>query len=280
MTTAWYYDHYKKGTFPHQQKLCEAVRGTKYNLDGQKQVSTLHFTRIATNPLTLRLRALQKALDQLKLKINRINAEIQKTITEQFNKGDAFNMAMRLHTQDSPLKTGGAAIEEITLPRNKTVILRHDTVHFALYNYFTNLGSILDRLAFEINMLYQLGDWVEEKLDWLRLTNPKDRFLCCLNVKDKNLAEFTQAQTASFKKVPAYRNRLIHDSIIHTVIEGVGFPREFRVFLPRDPNRGKTQWDVDAIEFCKKARADALKLLDGSYKLMLQHLQTHGKPPW
>ncbi len=280
MTTAWYYDYYEKGTFPHQQEFCDAVRWTKCNLDGQLLVSPTHLTRVATNPLTLRLRTLQEVLHKLEIEINYINAEIEKTTSEQFNKSKPFGTMISLHTQDSQLETGGAAIEEISLPGNKSITLRYDTVHFALYDFFTNLGSILDRLAYEINLLYELGDWVKDRLDWVKLTNLSDRFLCGLSVKDQNLAEFIKGQKVNFEKVLNYRNRLIHDSIISTGIEMIGFPHEFHVFLLQDLEDAKSQIDEDAIKFCEKVKADVLKLLDGSYKLMLQHLQTHGKPPW
>jgi len=280
MTTAWYYDYYEKGAFPHQKQLCDAVRGTQCNLDGQLQVSAMHFTGVPTNALTLRLRTLQDVLHRLEEEINHINAQIKESTNDQFNKGNHLPGNVRLHTQDSQLETGGAAIEEISLSENQPIVFRYDTVHFALYDFFTNLGSILDRLAYETNLLYVLGDWVKDRLDWLRLTNLGARFLNDLSCKDKNLAKFIQDQTANFEKLPDYRNRLIHDSIISTAIEKVGFPFKFHVFLPRNPRDAGSVMDLNAIEYCKKAKADVLKLLDQSYKLMLQNLQTHGKPPW
>ena len=153
-------------------------------------------------------------------------------------------------------------------------------VHFSIFDFFVNLMSILDRLAYEINLLYELGDWVEENMDWLKLTNPKNRFLCCLNVKDKKLAGFIKAQKTSFAQVPAYRNRLIHDSIISTRIERVDSPFKFQVFLPQKPTKQKSKADVDLIRFCEKAKVDILNLLDESYRLMLQHYQNYGRPPW
>lgn len=297
MTTPWYYDYYEKGTFRHQQKLCDAVKWAQQcNLEGQRVVPTtlIHqlsdgtekeyrttaLTEIPTNPLTLRLRALQKALNQLEEEINYINAEIEETTYDQFDKSKFFLMQRTFNAQDSSLETGGAPIEEINFPGNKTIRFHYDKVYFALYDFFTNIGSVLDRLAYEINLLYELGDWLKDKLDWLKLTNQRDKFFRGLNVKDQNLAKFIQDQKPNFEKVPDYRNRLIHDSIISTDIETVGFPYKFHVFLPQDPKDAKSQMDVDGTEFCKKAKADVLKLLDRSYELMLQHLQTHGNPPW
>lgn len=296
MTTPWYYDYYEKGVFPYQQELCKAVAWTRCNLEGQQKVpttiirmssngtekeyKTTALTEIPINPLTLRLRALQKALNQLEEEINHINAEIQEATNDQFDKSRFFTMGRTFHAQDSSLETGGAPVEEISFPGNKTIRFHYDKVYFALYDFFTNLGSVLDRLAYEINLLYELGDWLEERIDWFRLVNPRNRFLCCLNNKDKNLAEFIQAQATNFKRMLTYRNRLIHDSIIRADIETVGFPHKFHVFLPRDPNKQKTQRDVDAVVFCKKTKANVLKLLDEGYRLMLQHHKNYGNPPW
>lgn len=296
MITSWYYEYYEKGKFPHQQELCNAVAWSQCNLEGQQKVpatmirmssngtekeyKTIALTEIPINPLTLRLRALQKALKQIEEEINHVNAEIEKTTKDQLDKSKFFSMQRSFNAQDSSLETGGAPIEEISFPANKTIRFHYDKVYFALYDFFTNLGSVLDRLAYEINLLYELGDWIEERIDWFRLVNQRNRFLCCLNNKDKNLAELIQAQVTNFKKVPTYRNRLIHDSIISTNIETIGFPHKFQVLLPREPNKQKSLRDVDAIEFCKKAKTGVLKLLDGSYELMLQHFQTFGKPPW
>ena len=280
MTTAWYYDYYEKGMFPHQQALCDAVRWTKCTLDGQVLVSPTQLTGVPTNPLTLRLRTLQNVLDQLEKEINCINKEIEKKTNEQINRCELFEMYCSLHTQDSKFETGGAAIEEISLCGNKPIILRYDTLHFALYDFFTNLGSILDRLAYEINLLYGLGDWLKDTLDWVKLTNPSKSFLKSLILKDQNLAKFIQNRTPNFKKVPDYRNRLIHDSIITTKIEAIGFPRRFCILLLQDPKDVKSRIDVDAIKFCKEVKANLLELLDGSYELMLQYYRAHGAPPW
>ena len=186
MTTSWYYDYYEPGTFPHQQELCEAVASTPYNLEGAQEISPGHLTRTLNNPLTLRLRALQRVLNWLEGEINHINAEIKETVYAQLNEAQEFGFSIRIHAQDSRLETGGAPVEEISFTANKTIRFHYDKVYFALYDFFTNLGSILDRLACEINLLYELGDWIEERIEWFRLVNQRNRFLCCLNHKDKS----------------------------------------------------------------------------------------------
>ena len=62
MATPWYYEYYETGVFPHQQQLCDAVRWTKYNLEGQRLKSPTVLSAIRGNPLTIRLLALDEAL--------------------------------------------------------------------------------------------------------------------------------------------------------------------------------------------------------------------------
>lgn len=282
MTTAWYYDFFEPGKFPHQETLCRKVAWI-YGFEGQRRISTDTLSAPIVNPLTLRLRSLTKALNKLKREVNKTNTSIKKVTKSQLQKSNHFGMSGIFHSQDSHLKTEGAPVEEIELgtdPPAKLYIY-HKNIHSALFDYFANLHSILDRLAYEVNMLYELGNWIEDRLDWNKLVNPKkQRLLNRLVCKDVNLGTFIKKQIKNFENVSFYRNRLLHDGFISTKIEREGFPREFCVFLPQEPNDVNSSNDVNAIVYCKGLKANILTLLDESYKLMLQHYQTHGKPPW
>ena len=87
-----------------------------------------------------------------------------------------------------------------------------------------------------------------------------------------------------FELATRYRNRLVHDGVIRIeVIIGLVANRGrqgISVKLAENPADDSSQMNVDAIEFCNKAKADVLKLLDRSYALMLQHHQVYGDPPW
>lgn len=280
--TAWYYDYYEPGSFPHQQKLCEEVAWT-CGLEGQKRKSETVLSAPIANPLTLRLRSFSKALDKLKREVREVNNSIKRATNTQLEKVKHFEMGITFHSQDSHLKTEGAPIEEIELYADKAdkLYFYHKNVHSALYDYFTNLGSVLDRLAYELNMFYKLGKWIEENLDWNKLVNPKkQRLLTHLIEKDDNLGMFIKEKSNSFEKVSDYRNRLIHDGVISTKIDLEGFPRKFHVCLPHTPRDPNSPQDEDAIDYCKILKANLLILLDGSYKRILEHINTHGKPPW
>lgn len=282
MTTAWYYDFYEPGKFPHQETLCRKVAWI-CSFEGQKHTSTATLSAPIANPLTLRLRSLTKALNKLKSEVNTTNTSIKKVTNTQLQKSNYFGMSGTFHSQDSHLKTEGAPVEEIELDTDppEKLYIYHKNIHSALFDYFANLNSILDRLAYEINMLYELGNWMKDQLDWNKLVNPnKQGFLNRLVCKDVNLGTFIKKQITNFKKVSSYRNRLLHDGLINTKIEREGFPRKFYVFLPQAPNDPNSPSNVNAIDYCKILKANLLILLDGSYNHILEHINTQGNPPW
>lgn len=285
--TSWYFDYYEPGTFPHQQDLCKAVEWTKCNLEGRQLVSPTCLTGMPANPLTIRLLALREAVDRLQSNVTPINEAIMKQAEKKFSKGKMFEMGGTLITQQSDsIKTGGAPVEVIKISGKRTAIeWRYDITHLALYEFFTNFGSVLDRLAYETDLLYGLQ---AKKVDWPKLvdtTKGKDnKYWKNLNSKDTKLAKFIKHYKPKLKTALDYRNRLVHDGIIKITAD-IGLLANkgkagLSVKLPRDPNDNNSPMDVDALEFCRKAKEDVLKLLDKSYELILQHLQTHGKPPW
>jgi len=276
MTTAWYYDHYEKGAFPHQQQLCEAVEWIKgCNLEGRQLISPTHLTAPIANPLTIRLLALRKALKQLESSINTTRGKIKKQVEEQFAKHKSFGMQGTFEAQGSSADTLGAPILEIEIGENKPFKFQHAMVHLALYEFFTNFGSILDRLAYEINMLYNL-QIPKVKIDWGQLT--KETNLTKIGGKDKELAASLGNYMGKLKTATRFRNRIVHDGMIKVDIDisimGLS------VNLAQDPDNETSPMNKDAVSFCEETKADILKLLDGSYELILQHIETQGKPPW
>ena len=148
-------------------------------------------------------------------------------------------------------------------------------VHLALYEFFTNFGSILDRLPYEINMLYNL-QIPKVKIDWGQLT--KETNLTKIGGKDKELAASLGNYMGKLKTATRFRNRIVHDGMIKVDIDisimGLS------VNLEQDPDNETSPMNKDAVSFCEETKADILKLLDGSYELILQHIKTQGKPPW
>jgi hypothetical protein len=278
--TPWYYDYHEPGTFPHQQELCKAVEWTRCNLEGRRLVSPTHLTDIPANPLTIRLLALRGAIIQLESNANPINEAIKKQADRAFSKGKMFGIGGTLVTQQSgSIKTSGAPIEVIRISgKRKPIEWSYYITHLALYEFFSNLSSVTDRLAFEIDLLYKLNI---RKVDWPKLTDmspSKDKHWKSLNNKDSNLARFINNYAPKFVKALAYRNRLVHDGIIR--LEANFSVSGLSIYLAQNPDDVNAIMDVDALIFCKHTKEDILRLLDRSYDLMLQHHKTHGNPPW
>jgi hypothetical protein len=290
MTTPWYYDYYEPGKFPYQQKLCKALEWTSCNLEGQNLVPTVlidssgHTTETfkltgqASNPLTLRLKALTKSHNKLKNELREINTSLNKAV-------NYIGMKGTFHTQKSNLKTEGSPVEEIEIEFDGYKIPKlyfyHHKVHHALFDYFVNLSCILDRLAYEISTLYEHGIWIEDRMDWNMITSSKNpKYMNSLIVKDIGLGTFIKEKAPNFIDVSSYRNRLVHDGVLKKDIENNGFPRKFHVYLPNKPNDPNSLNTIDALDYCTKLKNDVLLLLNNSYKLILKHIEDKGNPPW
>ena len=273
MTIGWYYD---KVAFPHQQQLCKAVEWIRgCNLEGGQLISPTHLTAPIANPLTIRLLAFSKALQQLENSINPTREKIKKQVDEEFDKHKSFGMKGTFKAQSSSANNLGAPIETIEIGENEPFDFHHAIVHLALYEFFTNLGSILDRLALEINMLYNL-QIPKVKIDWGQLTQETN--LTELEGKDENLSALLRNYQKKFYKAVRYRNRIVHDGMIKVEID-ISITG-LNVNLAQDPDNEKSPMNEDAVSFCEETKADILKFLDGSYELILQHIETQGKPPW
>ncbi len=270
MTTSWYYDSHEKGAFPHQQQLCDAVRWTKYNLEGQKLKSPTVLSAIQGNPLTIRLLALDEALERFD-NAKTIDKKIKELAEEQFRKNGHSSMGGTWKDESSSLNTKGAPIEIIEIAGERFEF-RHVDIQLALYEFFTSFGSILDRLTYEIDMLYKLGIPQQNRY-WGTLTNAKGKYLAILKGKTEDLANLLGDYVTKFKMAIRYRNRLVHDGIIHFEVERghIGL----RINLAEKPDDDESNFNVNAIEFCEDKKKEVLTLLNESYMLMLQYFENH-----
>ncbi|MFC2017321.1 hypothetical protein ACFLUD_02775 [Chloroflexota bacterium] len=262
MATPWYYDYYEKGAFSHQQQLCDAVRWSKYNLEGQKLKSPTVLSAINANPLTIRLLALDEALKHFN-NAKTIDKKIKELAREQFDKNKFFLMGGTWNAESSSLNTRGAPIEIIEIAGER-LEFKHIDIHLALYEFFTNFGSVVDRLAYEIDKFYELNI-SRYYLDWGKLTSKPE--LDKLSRKNEVLAKLLSEYRNKFYNATRYRNRLTHDGIIHFEVEC----RHTGVFIGLGENPDdESAFNVDAIRFCEDKKEEVLTLLDESYKLMLQ----------
>lgn len=273
-TTTWYYDSYEPETFPSQEKLCKAAAWTPYNLELQRASKSV-LPRSPGNPMTIRLRALGEALSRMCTYVESLGQEIKSIANGQFEKKTFFFLTERFYGKDGASGGSGAPVEIIEIQHDgkKTRLeFRWVDVHLALYGFFTNFGSVLDRLSYEVNLLYQLG---ARRIDWPRLLgvgHESPKTWNSLNGKDAQLASFIRTQAPTVERASLYRNRLVHDGLIDFNPE-ISY-RGITIWLRR-PRDNSSPMNANALEFCKQAKSDVLKLLDGSYFLMLQYFQAH-----
>lgn len=267
MTTPWYYDYYEPGKFPHQQQLCDAVRWTKYNFEGQKRKSPNVLSAILGNPLTIRLLALNEALKHFD-NVKTIDKKIKELSREQFDKNKFSSMFSTWKAESSSLNTKGAPIEIIEIAGER-LELKYIDIQLALYEFFTGFGSILDRLAHEIDKFYELNI-PRYNLGWGKLTSTSN--LSKLSSTNKTLADLIKQYQGKFHTATRYRNRLIHDGIIRLEVDYGSF-KGLIINLAQDPDDDTSPFDENAISFCEQKKEEVLTLLDESYRLMLQDYQ-------
>ncbi|MFC2033987.1 hypothetical protein ACFLTT_01095 [Chloroflexota bacterium] len=255
MATPWYYESHEKGAFPHQQQLCNAVRWTKYNLEGQRLKSQTVLSAIRGNPLTIRLLALDEAL-KLFDNAKATDKKIKEQVREQLSKKKSFLMSGTWKAESSSLNTMGAPIEAIEIGGEEPLEFRYVDIHLALYEFFSNFGSVIDRLAYEIDKLYELNI-PRRYLGWGKLTSKSE--LDKLSRKDEVLANILCEYQKNFCTATRYRNRLIHDGIIN--FEAVPSLTGVFIGLGENPDDDESAFNVDAIRFCedKKRSIDAIE---------------------
>ena len=112
MATPWYYEYYEAGVLPHQQQLCDAVRWTKYNLEGQRLEPLTVLSEIRGNPLTIRLLGLNDALKHFS-NAKTVDKKIKEREEGQFRESKLFSMHGTWTAENSSLNTKGAPIEII-----------------------------------------------------------------------------------------------------------------------------------------------------------------------
>jgi hypothetical protein len=272
--TKWYYNAHCKGAFPSQQLLCDTVRWTNCNLEGQKRNPT-GLSAIQGNPLTIRLLALDQGFKKFD-NFKQIEKKIKKLSREKFKNKQPFMMSGTWEAENSTFNTMGAPIEVVKEGKEE-LELRHIDIQRALYEFFTNFGSILDRLAYEINLLYALGI-KPYYLDWGSLTKKENKYFCSLMGKNQDLANLLTNYAIKLKMATRYRNRLAHDGIIKVEID-ISIINS-GIMLAEYPDDNNSLMNVDAIRFCENTRIDLLNLLNNSYEIMYQHSKTFGNPPW
>ena len=147
------------------------------------------------------------------------------------------------------------------------------------YKFFTNFGSVMDRLAIEIELLYGIE---ENKIDWTKLIDKRqkhNRAWKKLFSKDSHLALYIEKYRSIFEKAYDYRNRLIHVGLVDFTVNYHdpynNYPGFFIILGNKSNN---TTYNDDALKLCTSIKKDLLELLDSSYEMMIRYYKSLSEP--
>jgi len=202
--------------------------------------------------------------------------EIGEAAETSFRTDGHFFMSSKFHGGDAGPDGRGAPVDKVQFTVQgwpRTVEFKWIEMHLALYAFFSNFGSILDRLSFEVNLMYELR---ARKVDWAKLLGVPPfpvKLLQALHEKDAKLADFVKSQAPLFEKAIGYRNRLVHDGLIEFNPEITH--RGIAVWLRENPSDAASEMNVNALAFCGRTKADMLNLLNQSYSQMLAYFRAN-----
>jgi|SRR5271157_510295 len=289
-----YYEDYYSGRFPNQQLLCEAI---------DRNNAGCLLQTMEANPLTIRLLVAEDAVNQLeKLIDDESNTKISELITvvstelqtNPFSVGLNWGTASIYYTSGSGISNPTPYLTDplgYLRTRQLTPMLRYDSsqlhlvneekyafplasAHIAVYNYFSNYGSVLDRFANEINRLYSLGINAT-KVDWGTIIQKINRLV----TKDLPLkSAISSYDYSNSDLLLKYRNRLIHDGLIPLRAEVTALNR-WVVYAP-DYFNNPSNLTKNVSELCRNAQNALVKFLNNCYGLILSQLGKNGQPPW
>jgi hypothetical protein len=289
-----YYEDYHSRRFPNQQLLCESIDRANNGCLLQTDEA---------NPLTIRLLVSEEAVNYLQELINHeSDTKILSLITVLNTEleSDPFSYGLNWETNLVYFSSGSGIASPtpcITDPNNffrtrhLPPIFRRESsqlrfvneedyafplamAHIAVYNYFSNYGSILDRFSNEINRLYSLGIR-DLQIDWGKIIQNVN----ILGAKDTQLASAISTYHSSDSEIlMKYRNRLIHDGLIPLRAEVTRMNR-WVVYAPDYPNN-PSNLTKDVLVLCRNTQNALVQFLNNCYGLILSQLRSFGQPPW
>jgi len=240
-----YFEDYHFGELKNQKSLCKAVKETGYSIETYD-----------ANPMTIRLLI---AHDNLK-QIICLASQWHTTGPLIINMGNSSPL---------PMVSGALSYDPIVRPDNhNTKSFNLIEVHKALFGFFSNLNSAMDRLAYEINILYQI-EMNKPIIDWAYFFGNahKDPQKPIPLLKD--IVNNHNKQRINW--IIECRNRLLHDGILNVELNGSIYLQKY----PGDSNKDvKTQMKDE----CENAYSEIVHTIDEIYGSLLTQIETWGLP--
>jgi hypothetical protein len=265
---------YAKGELPNQERLCDHLRKKgKFGIIEDDK----------SNPMTIRLLLAREGLDQIIDFCNSLNNSIKDQSSWETPDGYTVEPFLAHSTAASgcvaytpTLKIDPQPKFSVSTPwkfisyQGNYHLMREDTSSVYLFNfykglyvYFTNFGSSLDRIRYEIEKLYNCPSNLIEH--WSRLTKSTNKTIFWFNSQGwSNLTRITtSARSIDITKCCQHRHRLVHDGFLLIKVS----PDKYRVEIPDDPEN-PVCWN-EASSFCEKKFRDLIVLLNDIYDCMV-----------
>lgn len=255
-----FYERYYRGKLESQTALCRELRQhPDCAIDSDKE-----------NPMTIRLRATRETLDGIGKAVRQANhfaEQMGLPIPPLSSDGNLFNW---LH-KTTPLSGAGFKMPRFRDPNaGKKLKIHLAELHKHLYSFYTNGGSCLDRLGWELNRVYGLG-----------LSVRAADFGTVRGIVEKEKEQrpglyrlFDSQVCKDAVNFMTYRQHMVHDGIVPLEV------RE-RVYLPDgfDEQHQPTGFSREPVGLCQQHFAAIEGLIDAAYRVMWEEYQVKGEPP-
>lgn len=254
-----FYEKYYPGKLISQTTLCRALRRHRaYAIDFDQ-----------ANPMTIRLLFTHAALDGIGEVTRRVDHFARQVRLNNPPMTSGINLNLWLSTSP-PLSGSGASVLHDPNAEEKLKVRLID-LHKHLYSFYTNGGSCLDRLGWEVNRVYELG-----------LSDRAVGFGAVKNKVLKNKSQWPHLyqlfsdpkykdRIEDFKD---YRNRMVHDGIVPLDVRD-------RVYLPDgfDEQHQPTVFSREPVGLCQQHFAAIEGLVDATYQVMWEEYQSTKRLP-
>ncbi len=239
MDSKIYFEDYCSGKFQNQKTLCRITKekGSSIETNG-------------ANPMTIRLLVAHDDLHIIKTLASKWK------FVKDASGFNAFN-----NPSDAPRVSGALSYEVIVCPGKFDFI----DVHKALFGFFSNLNSAMDRLAFEIAKLYEISD---DHIYWSSFFGKKPTYSIPpfkKIVNDQNQNKINWAIEC--------RHRLLHDGIL-----SIEFEDEDSIRLPKCPRNFKCNHWEPMETACDSVFWEIIDTMDATYGTLFNEITAKGLP--
>ena len=252
-----FYQRYRPGRLEAQPDLSRTLRRTPYAIDFDD-----------LSPMTMSLLATYDALEDIKQEVERIQQFVSQAARSQPPQSSSGIFPGIMDSTTPSVSGSGASvlISGAFRDRDPGSAPRVELVHLykALHSFYSNGGTSLDRLGWELNRVYDLG---------LSPLHVDFRSVCKKKGLDKSnptLHELLSSEKAEMaKRFMRFRNRELHDGVIRID------RREAIVFFPDDFNKkGKpTGSRSELAGLCQQQFYAVEALVSDTYQMMWNDYQ-------